>query len=79
MADGLVDRGGQPFWMSRIIRWVRLDVDGTQVELAGVHLARPFYADLQQADIVALTTFVQERTGPLIVAGDFNMGRGRSS
>jgi len=73
VADGLVDRGGQPFWMSRIVRWVRLDVDGTQVELAGVHLARPFYPDLQEADIVALTTFVQERSGPLIVAGDFNM------
>jgi endonuclease/exonuclease/phosphatase (EEP) superfamily protein YafD len=48
-------------------------VDGAQVELAGVHLARPFYPDLQEADIVALATFVQERTGPLIVAGDFNM------
>jgi endonuclease/exonuclease/phosphatase (EEP) superfamily protein YafD len=73
VADGRVDRGGQPFWMSLIIRWVRLDVDGAQVELAGVHLARPFYPDLQEADIVALATFVQERTGPLIVAGDFNM------
>jgi len=70
VADGLVDRGGQPFWMSRIVRWVRLDVDGTQVELAGVHLARPFYPDLQEADI-------HLRTGeewPLDPGGGFQHG-----
>jgi len=70
VADGLVDRGGQPFWMSRIVRWVRLDVDGTQVELAGVHLARPFYPDLQEADI-------HLRTGeewPLDRGGGFQHG-----
>lgn len=73
LEDGRVDRGGQPFWMSLIIRWVKLEVDGTAIELAGVHLARPFYPELQEADIVALATFVHERSGPLIVAGDFNM------
>ena len=73
LEDGRVDRDGQPFWMSLIIRWVKIEVDGKPVELAGVHLARPFYPELQEADIVALATFVQERSGPLIVAGDFNM------
>ena len=73
LADGRIDRASQPHWMSLIIRWVRLDVAGKEVELAGVHLARPFYADLERGDIMSLITFVQGRTGPLIVAGDFNM------
>lgn len=49
--------------MSLIIRWARLDVNGTPVELAGVHLARPFYPEFQQAYILALTKFAQ--SGPL--------------
>lgn len=73
LADGRVNRAGQPPRMSLIIRWARLDVNGTTVELAGVHLARPFYTALQQADIAGLTQFVQSRSGPLILAGDFNM------
>ena len=56
-----------------MLRWVRLDVNGTSFELAGVHLARPFYPELQQQDIAALTEFVRGRTMPLVVAGDFNM------
>jgi endonuclease/exonuclease/phosphatase (EEP) superfamily protein YafD len=73
LEDGRVDRAGFPPWMSLIVRWARLDVNGTEVELAGVHLARPFYPELQQADIVGLTEFVHGRSGPLILAGDFNM------
>ena len=73
LADGRLDREGQPPRMSLIIRWARLDVNGTPVELAGVHLARPFYPELQQADILDLTKFVQSRSAPLILAGDFNM------
>jgi endonuclease/exonuclease/phosphatase (EEP) superfamily protein YafD len=73
LTDGRVDREGQPPWMSHIIRWARLDVNGTEVELAGVHLARPFYPELQQADIAGLTHFVKGRSGPLILAGDLNM------
>jgi endonuclease/exonuclease/phosphatase (EEP) superfamily protein YafD len=73
LADGRVERDDEPAWMSRIIRWARLDVNGKAIELAGIHLARPFYPALQHADIMALTRFVQSRTGPLILAGDFNM------
>jgi len=73
IADGRIDRAGEPPWMSLIVRWVKLDVNGKEVELAGVHLARPFYPDLQQGDILALTRFVREQRGPLILAGDFNM------
>ncbi len=73
LADGRIDREGQPPRMSLIIRWARLDVNGTPVELAGVHLARPFYPELQQADIIGLTNFVKTRSGSLILAGDFNM------
>jgi endonuclease/exonuclease/phosphatase (EEP) superfamily protein YafD len=50
-----------------------LDVNGTQVEVVGVHLARPFYPRLQEEDIEALTSFVLQREGPLVLAGDFNM------
>jgi len=71
--DGRIDRSGEPFWMSLIIRWVRLDVNGKTVELAGVHLARPFYPELHRADVATLTSFVEGRKDPLIVAGDFNM------
>ena len=42
-----------------MLRWVRLDVNATTFELAGVHLARPFYPELQEEDIEALTEFVQ--------------------
>lgn len=73
LTDGRIDRAGQPPWMSLIIHWVRLDVDGTQFDLAGVHLARPFYPELQYADIARLTAFVRDRSVPLILAGDFNM------
>ena len=73
LADGRNDRGGQPYWMSRILRWARLDVKGEAVTLAGVHLARPFYPAIQQADVAAITRFVQQQSGPVIVAGDFNM------
>jgi endonuclease/exonuclease/phosphatase (EEP) superfamily protein YafD len=73
LADGRIDRAGEPPWMSLIIRWVKLDVNGKAVELAGVHLARPFYPDLQQGDIRTLTQFVLSQPRPLILAGDFNM------
>ncbi|MEZ5826997.1 MAG: endonuclease/exonuclease/phosphatase family protein [Hyphomicrobiales bacterium] len=71
--DSRLDRPGYPPWISLMVRRAKLDVTGTMVELAGVHLARPFYPDLQYADIVALTAFVQSRSGPLNLAGDFNM------
>ena len=48
-----------------MLRWARLDVKGTTFELAGVHLARPFYPELQQQDVAALTEFVRGRTLPL--------------
>lgn len=73
IAEGRVDRPGYPPWISLMLRWARLDVNGTIFELAGIHLARPFYPELQQQDIAVLTQFVQSRTLPLIVAGDFNM------
>jgi endonuclease/exonuclease/phosphatase (EEP) superfamily protein YafD len=73
LADGRIDRAGYPSWMSLFIRWVRLDVNGVEFDLAGVHLARPFYPKLQQQDILTLTRFVRNQSAPLIVAGDFNM------
>jgi endonuclease/exonuclease/phosphatase (EEP) superfamily protein YafD len=71
--DGRVDRGGYPPWMSLMLRWAKIEVSGTSVELAGVHLARPFYPKLQYADVAAVVDFVRHQTGPLIVAGDFNL------
>lgn len=73
LAEGRIDRPGYPPWSSLMLRWARLDVNGTTFELAGVHLARPFYPELQEQDIESLTEFVQSRTMPLIVAGDFNL------
>lgn len=73
LAEGRVDRPDFPPWIALMLRWVRLDVKGTALELAGVHLARPFYPSLQEEDIEALTNFVLSRGGPLVVAGDFNM------
>lgn len=72
-ADGRVDRPGYPEWIRLLARWVELDVNGTPVELVGVHVARPFYPVLQEHDVAALTKFVLTRTRPVIVAGDFNM------
>jgi endonuclease/exonuclease/phosphatase (EEP) superfamily protein YafD len=76
LAEGRIDRPGFPSWNSLMLRWVRLDVNGMTFELAGVHLARPFYPRLQQEDVAALTGFVLSRRLPLVVAGDFNMSPG---
>jgi endonuclease/exonuclease/phosphatase (EEP) superfamily protein YafD len=73
IAEGRIDRPGYPPWASLMLRWARLEVNGTTFELAGVHLARPFYPKLQGEDIAAVTQFVQGQTVPLIVAGDFNL------
>jgi endonuclease/exonuclease/phosphatase (EEP) superfamily protein YafD len=72
-ADGRVDRAGYPEWIRLLARWVELDVNGTAVEVVGVHCARPFYPVLQEHDVGALTQFVLSRKLPIIVAGDFNM------
>ena len=71
--NGRVDRGGMPPWASLILRWAKIEVNGTQVTFAGAHLARPFYPKLQYADVVTLADFVRHQTGPLIVAGDLNV------
>ena len=71
--NGRVDRGGYPAWSSLMLRWAKIEVNGTTFELAGVHLARPFHPTLQAQDVAILTDFVRHRTGPLIVAGDFNL------
>ena len=72
-ADGRVDRPGYPEWIRLLARWVEIDVNGTAVEVVGVHCARPFYPVLQEHDAAALTQFVLTRKLPIIVAGDFNM------
>lgn len=56
-----------------MVRWIRIEVNGTSFDLAGVHLARPFYPDLQQEDVAALIAFANSPTLPLVMAGDFNM------
>jgi endonuclease/exonuclease/phosphatase (EEP) superfamily protein YafD len=73
LAEGQLDRPGFPPWISLMLRWVRLEVNGFTFELAGVHLARPFYPELQEEDVEALIRFAASRDRPLIVAGDFNM------
>ena len=48
-------------------------MNGTAVEVVGVHRAGPGYRVLQEHDATALTQFVLTRKLPIIVAGDFNM------
>jgi endonuclease/exonuclease/phosphatase (EEP) superfamily protein YafD len=71
--NGRADRGGMPPWASLMLRWAKIEVNGTAVTFAGAHLARPFYPKLQYADVVSLADFVRHQTGPLIVAGDLNL------
>jgi endonuclease/exonuclease/phosphatase (EEP) superfamily protein YafD len=73
LADGRIDRPGYPPWISLMVRWIRIEVNGTKFDLAGVHVARPFYPELQQEDVAALIAFANSRTLPLVMAGDFNM------
>ncbi|HWT31006.1 MAG TPA: endonuclease/exonuclease/phosphatase family protein [Propylenella sp.] len=73
LTSGRLDRPDYPPWISLMLRWARIDIKGKVLDIAGVHLARPFYPELQQEDITGLIQFVQSRTGPHIVAGDFNM------
>ena len=72
-ANGAIDRIGYPEWMSPFARWVEIEVNGTPVEILGVHIARPFYTERQGHDLAAVTQFLQNRKLPLIVAGDFNL------
>ncbi|HEX2447904.1 MAG TPA: endonuclease/exonuclease/phosphatase family protein [Methyloceanibacter sp.] len=72
-ADGRVDRSGYPEWIRLLARWIEIDVNGTRIEILGVHVARPFYPVLQEHDATTLTQFVLTRKLPIVVAGDFNM------
>ena len=72
LAEGRADPEGYPPWVSPMARWARIKVKGVAVEIAGVHLARPFHPALQDQDYAALTAFVRSRDLPLVVAGDFN-------
>ncbi len=71
--NGRVDRGGMPSWASLILRFAKIEVNGTEVTFAGTHLARPFYPKQQYSDVLALVNFVRQQHGPLVLAGDFNM------
>lgn len=73
LAEGRIDRPGYPPWISLMLRWAKLDVNGTSFELAGVHLTRPYYPELQQQDIAALISFASSQSLALVMAGDFNM------
>jgi len=73
LAEGQIDRPGFPPWSALMLRWVRIEVKETAVELAGVHLARPFYPTLQEEDVERLVSFALDHNGPLVIAGDFNM------
>jgi endonuclease/exonuclease/phosphatase (EEP) superfamily protein YafD len=70
--QGRIDRGGG-HWHSPILRWVKIEVQGKPVVVAGVHLARPVYPALQATDSAALTAFARQHAGPLVVAGDFSL------
>jgi endonuclease/exonuclease/phosphatase (EEP) superfamily protein YafD len=72
-ADGAIDRIGYPDWMSPFARWIEIEVNGTPIEILGVHIARPFYTERQGRDLAAATQFLRDRKLPLIVAGDFNL------
>ena len=73
LAEGRVDGPGFSEWNRLLLRCVRLQARGSEVDLLGVHVARPFYPTLQEEDIEALIDFVLRRGGPLVMAGDFNM------
>ncbi len=58
-------------WPNRLVQ-VTIDVDGTPVHLASVHLAKPYFDDFQVDELWDLRGIVKRTDGPLIVAGDFN-------
>lgn len=58
-------------WPNRLVQ-VTVDVDGTPVHLASVHLAKPYFDDFQVGELWDLRNAVKSVDGPLIVAGDFN-------
>jgi endonuclease/exonuclease/phosphatase (EEP) superfamily protein YafD len=73
MSNGRIDRAGMQPWNSMLVRSASLDVHGAEVEIAGAHLARPYYSELQQHDIGAIARYVLSHPGPLVLVGDFNM------
>ncbi len=58
-------------WSDRLVQ-VTIDVDGTPVHLASVHLAKPYFDDFQVDELWDLRGIVKKLDGPLVVAGDFN-------
>lgn len=72
-ADGRIDRTDSTRWHRTIVHWARINVSGTEIGIAGVHLERPYYANAQMFDIAALSQFLRNQPTPMIVAGDFNM------
>ncbi|WP_026282790.1 endonuclease/exonuclease/phosphatase family protein [Rhizobium sp. 2MFCol3.1] len=58
-------------WPNRLAQ-VTIDVEGTPVHLASVHLAKPYFDDFQLDELWDLRGIVKKVDGPLVVAGDFN-------
>ncbi len=58
-------------WPNRLIQ-TAIDVDGTKINFASVHLAKPYFDDFQLDELTDLRKIVAETDGPLLLAGDFN-------
>jgi endonuclease/exonuclease/phosphatase (EEP) superfamily protein YafD len=58
-------------WPNRLVH-VAIDVDGTRINFASVHLAKPYFDDFQVEELADLTDAVAAIDGPLLLAGDFN-------
>ncbi len=58
-------------WPNRLVQ-VSIDMDGTPVHFASVHLTKPYFDDFQVDELSDLRGAVEAVDGPLILAGDFN-------
>lgn len=62
---------------TRALTWALVDIGGTKVNFISTHLGFPEYARVGQAK--ELVAFMKKLSGPVVLVGDFNTGRGSES
>ncbi len=70
IADGKITRL-QPFHFERMVTG-RINVNGQDVTIAGVHLSKPYFDRASWREIFDINSVLSRIEGPLVLAGDFN-------
>ncbi len=70
ITDGQITRL-PPFRFERMVTG-RINVDGQDITIAGVHLSKPYFDQASWAELHTINRVLSDIEGPLVLAGDFN-------